>query len=59
MTSLTSVAAGGIAGESIMGVMIAALIAFGIISRPSAGSSSDRGRRREAEDGQPLAAGVK
>ena len=29
--SLTSAAAGGIAGESIMGVLIAALIAFGII----------------------------
>ena len=29
--SLTSAAAGGVAGESIMGVLIAALIAFGII----------------------------
>jgi uncharacterized oligopeptide transporter (OPT) family protein len=29
--SLTSAAAGGIAGESIMGVMIAVMIAFGII----------------------------
>ena len=30
-TGFTSVAAGGIAGESIMGVAIAALIAFGIL----------------------------
>jgi uncharacterized oligopeptide transporter (OPT) family protein len=29
--SLMTVAAGGVAGESIMGVMIAVLIAFGII----------------------------
>ena len=30
-TGFTSVAAGGIAGESVMGVAIAALIAFGIL----------------------------